>query len=128
MSKKQYKIISVLILLLEADIGFFVHDNIIRPYVGDFLAVLLVYFLLRSFSQLSLFAVALISLVIAYAIEFGQYIHIIDRLGFRHSIVTKATIGNSFDWVDMIAYTIAIGIVLLVEKTMMLQKNNNPLL
>ena len=41
--KKQYLIAAVLILAVEIVIGLFVYDNIIRPYVGDFLVIILIY-------------------------------------------------------------------------------------
>ena len=47
--RRSYFLATVLLLLTEALIALHVHDRIIRPYFGDFLAVVLVYCLVRKF-------------------------------------------------------------------------------
>jgi hypothetical protein len=37
----------ILLTLVEVFIAIFVHDNFIRPYIGDVLAVMVVYFFVR---------------------------------------------------------------------------------
>jgi len=45
----QYFTPALLLLLAEGFIERYVHDNLIRPYVGDLLVVVLIYCLIKSF-------------------------------------------------------------------------------
>ena len=51
MTKKrlQYASATILLLLVEVCIAIFVHDDFVRPYVGDILASLLLYVFVRVF-------------------------------------------------------------------------------
>ena len=107
-----------ILLLIEILIALFAHDKIIRPYIGDFLVVILVYCFIRSFIHASVVTVALFTLIFSYIVETLQYVHIADRLGLQNSKFAKTIIGTSFEWVDLIAYTLGILLVLCIEKTM----------
>lgn len=41
----KYLYIFIVLFLIEVYIGAFIHDNIIRPFIGDVLVVCLIYFL-----------------------------------------------------------------------------------
>ncbi|NRX53022.1 putative membrane protein YfcA [Clostridium beijerinckii] len=43
----KYLYIFIVLFLIEVYIGAFIHDNIIRPFIGDVLVVCLIYFLLE---------------------------------------------------------------------------------
>ena len=43
----EYAIVFILLLLIEVFIALFVHDKFIRPYVGDALVVIVLYFAVR---------------------------------------------------------------------------------
>lgn len=109
---KRYFLAAVLLLAIEFYIGFFVHDNFIRPYIGDLLVVILIYCVIRSFIQASAWKTALAVLLFSYLLETLQYLHIVKWLGLEHSQVANILIGNSFAWLDIVAYTIGIVIVL----------------
>lgn len=51
--KKKLRIVyaaaTLCLLLIEIFIACFVHDRLIRPYIGDVLVVILLYALLRTF-------------------------------------------------------------------------------
>ncbi len=47
-----YAALTALLLAIEVVIALFVHDAIVRPYVGDALAVILVYTGLRAVTRL----------------------------------------------------------------------------
>lgn len=59
-------------------------------------------------------AVAIISLLTSYAVEFSQLIRVewLDR--FRSTTIGHLLLGQGFLWTDIIAYTIGIAIVYLV--------------
>jgi hypothetical protein len=112
---KGYAGLSMLLLLTEIAIAVFVHDGIIRPYIGDLLVVILIYCFIRSFYLKPVWATALAVLLFAYIIEILQYLRIVELLGLGHSRFANIIIGNAFAWMDMLMYTAGIALVLLVE-------------
>jgi len=116
MLKFQYRyfILAVLIFFIEVFIAVFIHDEIIRPHIGDFLVVILIYCFLKSFLKLSFWKTAIVVLIFAYAVEVGQYFKIVEKLNLQNTWL-EIIIGTSFSWIDILAYTVGIGFVLLVE-------------
>lgn len=108
--------LSIFILAIEILIAIFVHDRIIRPYIGDFLVVILVYCFIKSFFNIPVLTTAIIVLGFSIIVEILQYFEIAGKLGFQKSEFAKIVIGNSFEWIDVIAYTLGIAFVLLIEK------------
>ncbi|HYH16765.1 MAG TPA: DUF2809 domain-containing protein [Flavisolibacter sp.] len=86
-----------------------------RPYIGDFLVVILLYCFARSFSKASTHKVATGVLLFAYIIECLQYLQIVKLLGLQDSKLAVTIIGSSFEWMDMLAYTLGIAVVLAIE-------------
>jgi hypothetical protein len=50
-------------------------------------------------------------LAIAYALEALQYVHLLQHLGLAHSRIAAIVLGNHFEWVDMLAYTLGAGLI-----------------
>ncbi len=105
-----------LLLLTEIMIALFVHDSFVRPYVGDFLVVILIYCFLRSFFVLKKIPTAIAVLVFAYAVEFSQYFHFAKILGAEHFKILRTILGTSFSWTDILMYTLGIAAVMLVDR------------
>ncbi|MDO7852078.1 ribosomal maturation YjgA family protein [Hymenobacter convexus] len=114
--EKQYFLLGIGLLVLEILIALYLHDKIIRPYVGDFLAPIFLYCLVRSCCMVAPRRVAAVVLLIAYLIELLQYFHFLSWLGWQHVRVANVLLGNHFEWADLLAYTAGIGLVLLVEQ------------
>jgi hypothetical protein len=112
---KGYFAIAVLLFLVEVIIALFVEDNFIRPYFGDVLVVILIYFFIQSFFQIRVLPLAIGVLAFSFLIEFLQYVNFIEILGLEKSKLASTLIGNSISWKDFIAYVAGILIVLLVE-------------
>jgi hypothetical protein len=110
----KYPIASVVLLTVEIFIAVFIHDQFIRPFFGDFLAVVFVYCGLRIFNQ-NILKTALLSLLIAYFIEILQYFKFIEITGLIKYKVLAILIGNSFSWLDILAYTLGFVFILLIE-------------
>jgi hypothetical protein len=91
------------------------HDAVIRPYGGDFLVVILLYCLVRSLMDVPVIRAALGVLVFSYLIEFLQYLHLADRLGFTGPSIMRTILGSYFTWDDILAYTLGILTVLGLE-------------
>lgn len=98
-------IIFCTIFLIEVLIAKFINDNIIRPYVGDILAVILIYYFIKAFIQTKSIYIIFGTVLFAYLVEIGQYLHIADILGVKNKIL-RIMIGSSFSWGDIICYTI----------------------
>jgi len=107
---------SLLLLGVEIFIAERMHDAIIRPFGGDYLCVILLYCLIRSFWRLPVGPLAAAVLVFAYGVEVSQYFHLADRLGFTRPSFIRILMGYEFSWLDMICYTLGIITVLIVEK------------
>ena len=114
--RKRYFIIALALFVTEVLIALFVTDKIIRPYVGDLLVVILIYCFIKSFLNLPVMPVAIFVLAFSFTIEFLQYLHIVDKLGLRKSKIASVAIGTLFEWIDLVAYTMGIAVVVIVEK------------
>jgi Protein of unknown function (DUF2809) len=111
-----YFISALLLFITEVLIALFVHDQFIRPYFGDFLVVILIYCFVKSFLDTPVVPTAIGVLFFAYTVELLQYFRIVEVLGLQHSRAARIIIGSSFEWQDMLAYTLGVLAVVLVEK------------
>ncbi|MCK7556069.1 DUF2809 domain-containing protein [Chitinophaga sedimenti] len=112
---KRYFLLSFSLLLVEILIALYVRDEFIRPYFGDFLAVIWLYCTLKAFVNLPVKVAATCVLLFAYALETAQHFQLVKVLGLSHSRFFNVLIGNRFEWVDMAAYTLGIATVILLE-------------
>src|SRR6478609_5843066 len=105
----RYFIIAIVLFVVEVLIASYLHDPIIRPYIGDLLVVILLYCLLKSFVNISVYKAAIFVLLFAYVVEFLQYVNLIKYLGLQKSRLANIVLGNYFEWIDLLAYTIGIA-------------------
>ncbi|MEA5425507.1 ribosomal maturation YjgA family protein [Arcicella lustrica] len=110
-----YFIIAFLLFVVEVLIAMFVHDQFIRPYFGDFLVVILVYSFVKSFVDSPFLKTAIAVLIFSFTLEVLQYFDIVTKIGLGHSKFARTVIGTSFEWIDLIAYTLGIVFVIYVE-------------
>ena len=90
------------VLGTEVLIALFVHDSFVRPYLGDVLAVVCVYFFARIFLQnkpryLSIFVTAF-----AFLVELVQLTPLSDALPSPLSVI----VGGTFDFKDLLCYSV----------------------
>ncbi len=111
-----YWIWTIVLFLTEVGIALWVDDGLIRPYGGDYLVVIFLYSFCQTFRRWAVWPMAIGILGFAYLIEGLQYAGLIYRLGWENSRMAHLIIGSSFSWEDMLAYTLGIATVLLVEK------------
>ena len=112
----RYFTATIILFVTEVLIALYIHDSIIRPYIGDLLVVILIYCFVRSFFKFSARNTAIAVLLFSYTTEVMQYFHVVTLLGLQHSRLARIVIGTSFSWEDIIAYTVGIIIVLLIEE------------
>lgn len=120
--KSHYFIGSVVLFLIELFIALHVRDTFIRPYVGDVLAVILLYSMARTFLKISILTTAISTLFLSFGIEILQYFKIVEILGLETSIFARTIIGTTFTWEDLIAYSIGIALVLCFERSLGIDK------
>lgn len=113
---KNYFSLTIALFAIEVLIALFVHDTIIRPYIGDVLVVILIYCFIKSFLKLPVLAVAVFVLLFSFAIEYLQHLNIIEKLGLQESKIARTIIGTSFAWIDLVCYIVGIIITLIAEK------------
>ena len=121
--RPKYGLVALLLLVTEAYIARFIHIYFIRAYAGDFLVVILLYMFVRTFIKASVTAVAIGVLLFAFFIEGLQYFHFLWWLKWQHSRVARIIIGDTFSFADLLAYTLGIGFVLLMEKVVFAYRN-----
>ncbi|MET0309529.1 MAG: DUF2809 domain-containing protein [Sphingomonas sp.] len=112
---RRHTVAAAILLFVEIGIALFVRDRFVRPYLGDVLAVILVYCGLRALFPLGAWQAAVLAFGVATAIEFGQLIGILDLLGLRGNPIARTVLGSGFDWTDFLAYGAGATIPLLME-------------
>ena len=115
---RNYFILFILILICELYIGFYVHDTIIRPYIGDLLVVILIYAFLRIFIHNTYIKVAFFTFIFACLVETAQYYNVITFLGLHENKVARVLIGTSFSWIDILAYFGGFILIIIAEEVL----------
>jgi hypothetical protein len=113
---KKYFFAAVVLFIIEVLIALYVNDAIIRPYVGDFLVVILLYCVVKAFFRIPCVPTAIGVLLFTYVIEILQYFQIVHRLGLQDSKLATVVIGSSFEWIDIIAYTAGVACIILFDR------------
>lgn len=115
-NKRAYYAIAFLILLMvEIAIAIYVHDDFIRPYVGDVLVVGVVYFFVRIFVPDKVKLMPLYVFIFAALVEVLQYFQLISLLGLEENTFARILIGSTFDVKDLYCYFIGFIIILVLE-------------
>ena len=98
-----------MILAVEIYIAVCVNGGFVRHYLGDVLAVILLYALARSAFAAPPLNLPLKIFAFAAALELAQYFGAVQILGIENKIL-KIMIGGTFDFADLLCY--AVGCVL----------------
>ena len=118
-------LIAVIVFIVEVLIALYITDNFVRPYVGDVLVVILIYYFVKAFFRISVWPLAIGTLLFSYLIETLQYFQFVKLIGLGDNQFANIVIGNSFAWEDMIAYTVGIAFVVLIETYIAKPKNQH---
>ena len=106
--------INIVLFVCLVLIAMYLHDSFIRPFFGDVLVVIWLYYLLESFINIQIKYLALSVLLFAYGIEFAQYLDMVAFFNIENNIV-KIVLGSTFDMLDILAYTLGYGVVLIIK-------------
>lgn len=111
-----YGIVFLCLLFLEVLIALYVHDDFIRPYIGDVLVVIVLYCLIRIFIPDKGRLLPLYIFVFAAGVEGLQYLDLVSRLGLENHTFLRVVIGSVFDWTDILCYGIGCIILSICQK------------
>ena len=100
-------------LVLLATVGQ--HTGLLRSFGGDVLAVVFVYYGLKSFVQMRVLPLASIALAIGYAVELSQHLTELNHWVVSNPVI-RTIVGSTPDWWDVLAYTAGFGLVLVTER------------
>lgn len=106
-------IIFILLFLVELVIAK--TKGFIRHTFGDFLVVILLYYLVKSFVNFTPKKIAIGVLCFSFAVEILQYFKIVEILGLQDNKLMRIVIGSTFSFGDLIAYTLGIITVYFIE-------------
>lgn len=94
----------LLLFAVETVIALYVHDSVIRPYVGDMLVVIVVYCFARIFiPRYGRFLPFYVFLFAAF-VEALQYFDLVTLLGLSGNRAAAIVLGSVFDWKDIGCY------------------------
>ena len=106
-----YAVATLFLLLIEVIIALYVHDDFIRPYVGDVLVVIVIYTFIRIIVPEKCKLIPLFLFIFAAGVELLQLANIVEILGVADNKFLKILIGSVFDIKDIVCY--AVGCVIL---------------
>ena len=106
-----YAVATLFLLLIEVIIALYVHDDFIRPYVGDMLVVIVIYTFIRIIVPEKCKLIPLFLFIFAAGVELLQLANIVEILGVADNKFLKILIGSVFDIKDIVCY--AVGCVIL---------------
>ncbi len=113
----------IFLLLLEIIIAQ--SSGFIRHTFGDFLVVILLFYLVKALFNLSNKTVAVSVLIFAYIVEFLQLTPLLEFLGLENNRLAVIVFGATFSIGDLVAYTLGIVTVLLLEKFLTRKLSSN---
>lgn len=118
----RFFVLMLVIFAVEVCIALFVHDNFIRPFVGDIIVVWFIYYFIRAFVNCKPSYIALFTLAFSFTVEIAQYFKLVTILGLEDNKLARIVIGTSFSWWDLLCYLIGFGFLFLLDKD--LRKNH----
>ncbi|QHC84171.1 hypothetical protein AS589_04870 [Empedobacter brevis] len=113
---KKLFIIAIFTFLIEVIIALFINDKIIRPFVGDILVVVFMYYFIKAFINTKTINIAIFTLIFSFIIEILQYFKFVEIIGLGHNKAARIIIGTSFSWIDLLCYFIGFLLLFFIDK------------
>ena len=86
----------------------------VRAYLGDVLVVMLMYYFIKAFFDFNPTKLIVGIFIFSCLIEFAQYFHFGELLGFQDNRIVMIMLGNSFSWLDILCYFAGCVILFLI--------------
>ncbi|MFA9378286.1 MAG: DUF2809 domain-containing protein [Lachnotalea sp.] len=117
MNKKRikYSVGFLVLLIIEVLIALYIHDDFIRPYIGDVLVVMVLYFFVRIFIPNGVKLMPLYIFIFAAGVEVLQYFRLVEVLGLENNRFLRILIGSVFDVKDIICYGVGCAVITVVS-------------
>jgi hypothetical protein len=112
----RYILSFIILFIIETIIALYVHDAIIRPYIGDILVVILIYTFIRGIVKKKIRFLPVYLFLFASVVEIMQYFKVIDLLHLRSNRVVSIILGTSFDIKDILCYLAGSIILIMWER------------
>jgi hypothetical protein len=116
---KKYFIIFTFLLLSEILIAKYA-TGFIRHTFGDYLVVVLLYSLIKSFVKISNNSAAVLTLIIAFVVEFLQLTNLQNHYPIAYTKLFKLLFGTTFIIGDLVAYFFGFLTIITVENNLKL--------
>lgn len=117
-----YGIAFLILLIIEVVIALYVHDNFIRPYIGDVLVVSVVYCFVRVFIPEGVKLMPLYVFMFAAFVEVLQYFQLVKLLKLEENVFARVIIGSTFDINDIVCYGVGSIVIVAFELAIWRQK------
>ncbi len=101
-----YAAVFVLLLLTEIYIALFVHDDFVRPYLGDVLVTILLCCLCRIVVPNGVRLLPLYVFLFATLVEVVQYLDVVELLGMQDNRLITTLVGATFSAMDLVCYAV----------------------
>src|SRR5262245_8194095 len=118
----QYLLAAGGLFIVLVFIAAYVRDAVVRPYVGDLLVVICLYFLVRGATGAGKYWTAGAVLLLAAIIEYAQTLQLLSWLHLSDAPIIKTVLGNTPDPLDMALYSTGLAIVLLADRDRTIEK------
>lgn len=118
----KYLMVFLALLLIEVLIALYIHDDFIRPYIGDVLVVMVLYCFVRIFIPNGVKLMPLYIFIFAVGVEVLQFFRLVDVLGVENNRYLRILIGSVFDVKDIICYGVGCGLIVAVKYLLKLFK------
>ena len=119
-----YAVATLFLLLIEVIIALYVHDDFIRPYVGDVLVVIVIYTFIRIIVPEKCKLIPLFLFIFASGVELLQLANIVEILGVADNKFLKILIGSVFDIKDIVCYAVGCVILCMYEWVRVRRRDN----
>ncbi|WP_291072915.1 MULTISPECIES: DUF2809 domain-containing protein [unclassified Empedobacter] len=113
--KKSFSI-AIIIFLIEVIIALHIKDKIIRPFVGDILVVIFIYYFIKAFINTKAINIAIFTLFFSFVVEILQYFNFVEMIGLGHNKAARIIIGTSFSWIDLLCYFVGFILLFFIDK------------
>lgn len=98
--------IFILLVAVEVLIALYVHDRLLRPYIGDIIVTGVLCSFFRIFVPTKPKTLPLLTAVLAAGVEIMQYFDFVNLLGLADNRFFSILLGRTFDWMDVVCYFI----------------------
>ena len=114
------------VLVLGTELVIATTSGFIRHTFGDFLAVIGVYFLFKSFFNIEPIKLGIGVLALAFTIELLQLTPFLEHIGLSEYRMARIAFGSTFSYGDLIAYSLGILSIIKIDLILIKYLKTNP--